>query len=61
MRIVNTDATSYQSQKPEKCLEASEKEKKKNYLDTCINQRQNFTPFIDSVDVLIGVEAEATL
>ena len=30
MHVVNTDAVSYQSQNPEKCLETSEQDKKKN-------------------------------
>ena len=33
MRVVNTDATYDQSKSPEKCLETSEKAKKKKYID----------------------------
>ena len=57
MHVVNTDATSYQSKNPEKCLETAEKEMKKKYLDTCLKQRRNFTPFVDSAVILLGVEA----
>ena len=61
MRVVNTNAVSYQSQKPEMCLDISEKEKKKKYLYACLNERQKFTPFVTSVDLLLGFKAEATL
>ena len=55
MCVVNTDATSYQVKKAEKCLESDGREKKKNNLDTFLKQRQNFTPFVTSVDGLLGV------
>ena len=61
MRVVNTDATSYQSKNPEKCLETAEKAKKKKYLDACLKQRRHFTPFVVSVKGLLGVDSEATL
>ena len=61
MRVVNTDATSYQSQNPEKCLETAEKANKKKYPDACLKQHLHFTPFLISVDILLGFEAEATM
>ena len=61
MRVVNTDATSYQSKTPEKCLKNAEKEKKKKYLNACLKNCRNFTNFVASVDGLLRVEAEATL
>ena len=61
MRVVNTDAISYQSQPPEKCLETAENEKKKKYLHACLNKRWDFTPFFASVEGLLEVKAEATL
>ena len=61
MRAVNTEATSYQSKKPEKCLETAEKAKKKKDLDTCLKHCCNFTTFVASVESLIRVKAEATL
>ena len=33
MHVVNTDAPSYLSKNPEKCLETAKKEKKRNYLE----------------------------
>ena len=61
MRVINTDAVSYQSKTPEKCLKTANQEKKRNYLNACLNKRRNFTPFVDLVDILLGVEAESTL
>ena len=61
MRVVNTDATSYQDQNPEKCLETAEKEKKKKYLSAWLKHYQKFTPFVVSAEVLLRVDAEATL
>ena len=61
MRVVNTDALTYLSKAQEKCLHEAEKGKKKMYLEACLQQRQNFPPFVDSVEGLLGVEATATL
>ena len=61
MRVVNTDANSYWETSPEKCLQEAEKSKNKMYLERCLQQRRHFSPFVDSVDGLLGVEATATL
>ena len=61
MNVMNTDTTSYHPKTPKKCLETTGEEKNKNYLDTCLKQRWNFTPFVAPMHVIIGVEAEATL
>ena len=61
MCVVNTEAVSYQSKTPEKCLETVDREKKKKYLNACLNKRLHFTPFVALVDGINGVEAEATL
>ena len=55
----NTDihAKSYQKRDPCKVLEAQEKEKKRKYLDSCLEQRRHFTPFVVSTDGPIGKEA----
>ena len=59
--VVNTDAKFYWRKTPEKCLEEAEKGKKKMYLEACLQQRWHFSPFVTSVDGLLGVEATATL
>ena len=61
MRVVNTDTLSYLKKAPEKCLHEAEKWKKKMYMKACLQQRQHFSPFVASVDRLLGMEATATL
>ena len=61
MCVVNTDAKSYWEKTPERFLEEAERVKKKMYLETCLQQRQHFSPIVASVDGLIGVELTATL
>ena len=61
MRVVNTDANSYWEKSPERCLEEAERIKKKMYLEACLQQRRHFSPFVASVDGLLGVEATDTL
>ena len=60
MRVLNTDAPSYLYKTSKKCLDTSEKEKKKKYLNSCLKKSRYFLPFVASVDGLLGVEAEAT-
>ena len=61
MRVVNTDALLYVRKTPEKCLQETERGKKKMYLEACLQQRRHFYPFVASVDGLLGVEATALL
>ena len=61
MRVVNTYALSYVSQSPDKCHQEAERGEKKMYLEACLQQRRHFSPFVASVDGILGVEATATL
>ena len=61
MRVVSTDAKSYREKSPEKCLEEAEKNKKKMYMERCLQQGRHFSPFVASVYGLLGVEETATL
>ena len=61
MRVVNTGAKSHSGKTPENCLQDKERGKKQMYLEACLQQRRYFSPFLVSVDVLLGVEARATL
>ena len=61
MRVVNTDALTNKTKYPEKCLHEAEWGKKKMYLEACLQQSRNFSPFSASMDRLLGVEATATL
>ena len=61
MLVMNTDAKSHITKDPEKCLQEAERRKKRMYLDAYLNQCRHFSPFVTSVDGLLGVEATATL
>ena len=61
MRAVNTDAKLHRTKDPEWCLQEAERRKKWKYLEACLQQRRHFSPFVASVDGLLGVEATATL
>ena len=60
MHLLNTDNISYQYKNHKKFLNTGDQYKKKKYIHACINERRHFTPFVASVDELIGVEEEAT-
>jgi hypothetical protein len=55
--VTDKDAKSYWSRDPHKILATQECEKKKKYLQSCLEQRNHFTPFVISTDGLIGREA----
>ena len=61
MRVMSTDALSYVCRSPEKCLQEAERGKKRMYLEACLHQSRNSSPFFASVDGLLGVEAAETL
>ena len=51
-------STSYCKWDPAKVLESQEKEKKRKYLEACLERRRHFTPFVCSVDGMLGREAK---
>jgi hypothetical protein len=57
MRITDTEARSYRNKDYDKVLADHEKEKKRKYLQVCLEQRKNFTPMVYSVDGIAGREA----
>ena len=61
MNVMNTDAKSHWTKDPERCLQEAERGKKWMYLEACLQQRRNFSPFFTSADGLLEVEATATL
>ena len=61
MRVLNTDTKSYWEKSPKKCLEEADKSKKKMYLEACLQQRRHLSPFVASVDGILGVEVTSTL
>jgi hypothetical protein len=50
------DAKSYSKCTPAKELESQEKEKKRKHLEACLERRCHFTPFVCSVDGMLGRE-----
>ena len=57
VRITDTEARSARGRDFLKVLAAQEKEKKDKYLDSCLQQRKDFTPLVYSVDGIAGREA----
>eukprot|EP00957_Ditylum_brightwellii_P002398 183970-Ditylum_brightwellii.AAC.1 len=61
IRNTDTDTKSYISKQLEKVLLVQEKEKKAKYLQACLKQSHHFSPFIVSVDGMLGKEADMVL
>jgi len=61
IRVANADAKSYQSKVPPQVLASHESSKKKWYLQPCLAQHRHFTPFVVSVDGLLGKEAQRVI
>ena len=61
MRVVNTNSPTHRTKDPLRCLHKAKRGKKRMYLEACLQQRWHFSPFVASVDGLLGVEATATL
>ena len=61
MHAVNNDAKMHRTKDPERCLQEAERGKKWMYMDAYLQQLRHFSPFVASVDGLLGVEATATL
>ena len=61
VRVTNLDANTYRNKAPMKALAEQEKQKKKKYLEACLEQRRHFTPFVVSTDGMIGKEGKALL
>eukprot|EP00957_Ditylum_brightwellii_P062049 4708624-Ditylum_brightwellii.AAC.1 len=59
VRITNLDTPSHQCTEPEKVLTKAEKEKKKKYLDDCLQRRRTFTPLVYLADGMTGDEVKA--
>eukprot|EP00957_Ditylum_brightwellii_P055107 4177191-Ditylum_brightwellii.AAC.1 len=57
IRITDTDAKSHILRPLEILLAAQEKEKKGKYLNACLEQNQHFSPYVVSVDGMLGKEA----
>ena len=58
IRVVDTDAQSYRARRPCNILRSAEVEKKRKYLQACVNRYATFTPLCVSTDGMLGSEAE---
>ena len=61
MHVVNTYAKSHSMNTLEHFLQEAEREKKKVYLEACLQQFRHVSPFFASIGEMMGVEAAATL
>ena len=60
-RICDVNQASYLTRKPASTLKSAENEKKKKYLEPCLEQRRYFTPFVESCEGLFGKIADVFL
>ena len=58
VRITNLDAPSNIHRRPEA---VHEREKKKKYLQSCLDQRRHFSAFVVPCDAVLGNEAKVVL
>ena len=58
---MNNDALTHRGKESERCLHKEEQERNKMYLEACLQKRRHFSPFVASVDGLLGVEDRAAL
>eukprot|EP00957_Ditylum_brightwellii_P055505 4206263-Ditylum_brightwellii.AAC.1 len=61
VRVADSDAKSSLNCTIEDHLKAQETKKKKKYIHHCQQQRKNFTPFVVTVDEVLGQEASMIL
>ena len=59
VRVTDTDQPSYLSSTPAKIILKQEREKKKRYLESCLEQRRHFAPYVVDTYGLLGEEAKA--
>ena len=59
VRVTDSDAPAKVKIDPMQVLRTQEKEKKKKYLDRCIEQRRHFAPYVVDCYGLLGKEARA--
>ena len=61
VQVTDMNQPSAQMRDHAKVLHSQEKEKKKKYMKACLQQQHAFTPFVTSVDGLLGLEARSLL
>ena len=61
MHVMNNEMYLYVQRDPMKFLQVLEKEKKQKYLEVLPQQRRHLSPFVCSVDDILGAEADVVL
>ena len=59
VRVTDTNQPSYLLSLPSKIIANQEMEKKKKYLDACLQQQGHFSPFVVDVYESLGTEVKA--
>ena len=59
VRVTDTDQPSYLSSTPAKIILKQEREKKKRYLESCLEQRRHFAPYVVDTYGLLREGAKA--
>ena len=59
VRVTDTDQPSYLTSTPAKAIAKQEKAKKQQYLESCLEQRRHFAPYVVDTYGLLGEEAKA--
>ena len=59
VRVTDTDQPSYLSSTPAKAIAKQERAKKKQYLESCLEERRHFAPYVVDTYGLLGEEAKA--
>jgi hypothetical protein len=57
VHVTDTDAKSYSHRDPAKVIATQEQEKKRKYLEACLEQHHHFTPFVCSTNSFLSCEA----
>ena len=55
MHVVNNEAKYHSGKTLEKCLKEAERENQLMYMEAFLQQRRHFSPFVASVDGMLGV------
>ena len=59
VRICDVNQKSYLAKNPSTIIKNAEAEKKRKYLNPCLEQRRHFTPFVVSCEGMMGREANS--
>ena len=61
IRVVNMDARTHFTRKPDSVVTSIEKAKISKYAEACTSRRESFHPFVSSADGMLGPQADKVL